>query len=274
MATASDDCAAVDDRHARVVLSCSVDPGDPRVAALVGELGAERVLDYLDTDIDVWQWEPGLAQDVDRLDPAEILNIAADQGIRFVVPGDAEWPTELGALRNAGVLHERGGEPLGLWVRGAHDLQRLTSNSVAVVGSRAATSYGTELATDLSRDLATMGHTVISGLSYGIDHAAHRGALLAGGPTIAVLPGGVNRPYPVAHTQLFEAIAEHGLIVSEAPPGATPNRSRFLARNRVIAGLAEGTVVVEGSTRSGALNAADWNHQPAPAAHGRSGPGH
>lgn len=136
---------------------------------------------------------------------------------------------------------------------------------MAVVGSRAATSYGTQQATELSRDLAAMGHTVISGLAYGVDQAAHRGALLAGGPTIAVMPGGADRPYPAAHAPLLEAIAERGLVVSEAPPGAAPTRTRFLARNRITAGLAEGTVVVEGAVRSGALNTAHWTatlHRP------------
>lgn len=104
-----------------------------------------------------------------------------------------------------------------------------------------------------------MGHTVISGLAYGVDEAAHRGALMAGGPTIAVLPGGVNRPHPTAHTQLLEAITSRGgLAVSEAPPGTGVTRARFLARNRVIAGLAEGAVLIEGAPRSGALNTAQW----------------
>jgi DNA processing protein len=116
-----------------------------------------------------------------------------------------------------------------------------------------------EQATELSRDLAAMGHTVVSGLAYGVDQAAHRGALVAGGPTIAVMPCGADRPYPAAHAQLLEAIAERGLVVAEAPPGAGPTRTRFLARNRIVAGLAEGTVVVEGALRSGALNTAHWS---------------
>ncbi|GGD10684.1 DNA-processing protein DprA [Nocardioides daphniae] len=194
-----------------------------------------------------------------------MLEQANEQGIRFIVPGDAEWPTQLGALRGAGALHDRGGEPVGLWVRGSHDLRQLAGNAVAVVGSRAATSYGTEQATELSRDLARMGHTVISGAAYGVDQAAHRGALLAGGPTIAVLPGGVDRPYPAAHAQLLDAIAERALVVSEAPPDTAPTRTRFLARDRIVAGLAEGTLVVEGAVRSGALNTAHWTtnlHRP------------
>lgn len=254
------------DRLARVTLSRTIEPGDLRVTGLVSELGAGKVLGYLEAADEVENhWGFALAQELGRFDPARVLEQAADRGVRFIVPGDAEWPTQLDALRNTGALDDRGGEPVGLWVRGAHDLRQLAGNAVAVVGSRAATSYGTEQATELTRDLATMGHTVISGLAYGVDQAAHRGALLGGGPTIAVLPGGVDRPYPAAHAQLLVAIAERGLVVSEAPPGAGPTRTRFLARNRIVAGLSEGTVVVEAALRSGAIHTAHWTtnlHRP------------
>lgn len=259
------DAAAVD-RLARVKLSCVIEPGDLRVTGLVSELGAAKVVDYLEAAGDVERhWAFALGADLGHVDADQMLEQAAARGIRFLVPGDAEWPAQLGDLRHAGALHERGGEPVGLWVRGAHDLRELAGNAVAVVGSRAATSYGTEQATELSRDLAAMGHTVVSGLAYGVDQAAHRGALVAGGPTIAVMPCGVDRPYPAAHAQLLEAIAERGLVVAEAPPGAGPTRTRFLARNRIVAGMAEGTVVVEGALRSGALNMARWStnlHRP------------
>lgn len=254
------------DRLARVTLSRAIEPGDLRVTGLVSELGASKVLGYLEAAAEVEShWGFGIAQELDRVDPAQVLEQAAARGIRFIVPGDAEWPTQLAALAGAGALHDRGGEPVGLWVLGSHDLRHLAGNAVAVVGSRAATNYGTEQATELSRDLATMGHTVISGAAFGVDQAAHRGALLAGGPTIAVMPGGVDRPYPAAHAQLLETIAERGLVVSEAPPGAGPTRTRFLARNRITVGLAEGTVVVEGAVRSGAMNTAHWTtnlHRP------------
>jgi len=145
------------------------------------------------------------------------------------------------------------------------DLRQATANSVAVVGSRAATSYGQEMASDLGRDLASMGQTIISGAAYGIDQAAHRGALVAGGSTIAVLPCGADRAYPAAHAELLDAIAQRGLVVSEGPPGTAPTRARVLARSRIVAALAEGTVVVEGAVRSGALNTAHWTtnlHRP------------
>lgn len=245
------------DRLARVKLSSAIEPGDLRVTGLVSELGAVKVLDYLEDAGEVENhWGFTIGHELAHVDPGKVLEQAADRGIRFVIPGDAEWPDQLAGLRGAGALHDRGGEPVGLWIRGAADLDQLAANAVAVVGSRAATSYGTHQATELSRDLATMGHTVVSGLAYGVDQAAHRGALLAGSPTIAVMPCGVDRPYPTAHGQLLEAIADRGLVVAEAPPGAAPTRARFLARNRIVAGLSEGTVVVEGAIRSGALSTA------------------
>lgn len=248
------------DRLARVTLSTIIEPGDLRVTGLVSELGAGKVLDYLQAAGDVEaHWGFGIGQELGQVDAVQVLEQAATRGIRFIIPGDDEWPERLGVLRSAGALHDRGGEPVGLWVQGAHDLRQLAANAVAVMGSRAATSYGTEQATEISHDLTSMGHTVISGLAYGVDQAAHRGALMAGGPTIAVMPGGVDRPHPTGHTQLLEAIADGGgLAVSEAPPGTGVTRTRFLARNRVIAGLAEGAVLIEGAPRSGALNTAEW----------------
>ena len=247
------------DRLARVKLSSAIEPGDLRVTGLVSELGAVKVLDYLEAAGEVENhWGFTIGHELAHVDPGKVLEQVAGRGIRFVIPGDAEWPDQLAGLRGAGALHDRGGEPVGLWIRGAADLQQLAANAVAVVGSRAATSYGTHQATELSRDLATMGHTVVSGLAYGVDQAAHRGALLAGGPTIAVMPCGVDRPYPAAHAQLLEAIADRGLVVAEAPPGTAPTRARFLARNRIVAGLTEGTVVVEGAIRSGTLSMARW----------------
>ena len=254
------------DRLARVKLSSAIEPGDLRVTGLVGELGAVKVLDYLEAAGEVENhWGFGIGQELARADSARLLEQAAVAGIRFIIPGDPEWPDRLAGLRDAGALHERGGEPVGLWVRGAGDLTQLGANAVAVVGSRAATDYGMHQATELSRELAATGHTVVSGLAYGVDQAAHRGALVAGRPTIAVMPGGADRPYPAAHAQLLEAIAERGLVVAEAPPGTAPTRARFLARNRIVAGLAEGTVVVEGAIRSGALSTARWTealHRP------------
>ncbi|MGY1915789.1 DNA-processing protein DprA [Blastococcus sp. SYSU DS0973] len=183
---------------------------------------------------------------------------------RLVVPEDDEWPAwPLHALTVAVAgepLHHRDQSdrtrapvpPLALWVRGPARLDAVTDRSVAVVGSRASSAYGEHVAAELGHQLGERGWTVVSGGAYGIDAAAHRGALAAEAPTIAVLACGVDRVYPAAHGALFARIAESGLLVSEWPPGCAPLRHRFLVRNRLIAGLTRGTVVVEAAARSGA----------------------
>ena len=177
-------------------------------------------------------------------------------GARFVVPEDDEWPTGLSDLTWA---HH--GVPLGLWVKGDGNLRELTEDAVAIVGSRASTAYGEHVAAELAHQLAKDDNlvpcTIVSGGAYGIDAAAHRGALAAGGSTIAVLACGVDRPYPAGHKQMFERIVETGgLLVSEYPPGAAPLRHRFLSRNRLLGALTQGLVVVEAAARSGAQAAA------------------
>ncbi len=129
---------------------------------------------------------------------------------------------------------------------------------MAIVGSRAATAYGTGVATDLAADLVDRKVTVVSGGAFGIDTAAHRGALASGGPTVCVVANGVDVAYPPANAALFDALARDQLLVSELPPGAHPTRVRFLARNRLIAAMSQGTIVVEAALRSGARNTASW----------------
>ena len=169
-------------------------------------------------------------------------------GIRLVCPGDAEWPSQLEALGDA--------QPCALWVRGGADLRFACLRSVSIVGTRAATAYGTHVTVELAAALAERGWTVVSGGAFGIDSRAHRGALAAEGVTVAVLPSGLDDPYPRSHHELFLAIAGHGVLVSEQPPGRTPTKPGFLVRNRLIAALSRGTVIVEAALRSGALNTA------------------
>jgi DNA processing protein len=192
------------------------------------------------------------------LDPVTTLNDARSQGIRFVCPGDEEWPQSLQDLDRCEQLNGRGGAPLGLWLRGAGRLDELSRRAVAVVGSRSATTYGAGVAGELGACVAREGVTLVSGAAYGIDQAAHRGALAARGPTVAVLACGVDRAYPSAHRELLSYIADTGLVVAEAPPGSAPTKLRFLSRNRLIAAMSVGTVVVEAAVRSGALNTANW----------------
>lgn len=235
------------ERRARMRLSQLGEPGDQRLGALVQEASATAVLERIEGgDRTIPGIEHLLAREsVDPLDPGRRLDAA---GGRFLVPGDGEWPTQLQALGAAA--------PLGLYVVGG-DLRLAAVRSVAVVGSRAASEYGANVASEIATDLALRGWAVVSGGAYGIDAAAHRGALVASGTTVAVLACGVDTAYPRGHTDLFDRIiSEGGILVAELPPGTTPTKPRFLQRNRVIAALTRGTVVVEAQLRSGALNTA------------------
>ncbi|MCY7396208.1 MAG: DNA-processing protein DprA [Nocardioides sp.] len=150
-----------------------------------------------------------------------------------------------------------GRAPLGLWVRGPRRLDEL-GGAVAVVGSRSATTYGGEVSAEIAAGVARSGRVVVSGAAFGIDQAAHRGALAAGGVTFAVLACGVDRAYPAAHSALLDHLVHEGAVISEVAPGRAPTRLRFLARNRLIAAMTRGTVVVEAASRSGSLNTANW----------------
>lgn len=249
------------ERVARAALCRLGEPGDPRLTGLVAELGPTAVYDHLLSEIDVTGLASDVAQRLAALDPVSDLERAARRGIRFVVPGDEEWPDPMASLDGPEPVNGRGGCPLGLWVRGPLQLAAAVQRSVAVVGSRSATSYGADAAGEIGATVARAGHTVISGAAFGIDQAAHRGALAVRGPTVAVLACGVDRAYPSAHRQLIDYIADTGLVVSELAPGCAPTKLRFLARNRLIAGLGRGTVVVEAAVRSGALNTATWTQR-------------
>ncbi len=165
-----------------------------------------------------------------------------------VARGGSTYPPLLAELHDPPArLHLRGGPA-----------EILSRPAVAVVGARSCSRYGAQVARELARELAAAGIVVVSGLARGIDGEAHRGALAAGGLTVAVLGCGIDRDYPRAHAQLALRIAETGLVISEYPPGVEPAPWRFPARNRIIAGLAGATVVVEARQRSGALITADF----------------
>ena len=169
-------------------------------------------------------------------------------GVRLLLPGDLEWPSQLDVLGDA--------QPWGLWVRGHADLRYACLRSVSMVGTRAATPYGIHVCGEMAASLADRGWTIVSGGAFGIDAYAHRGAIAVDGVTVAVLACGVDRAYPQGHHELFRSIMESGAVVSEWPPGRMPTRPGFLVRNRAIAALSRGTVVVEAALRSGALNTA------------------
>ncbi|EGX60249.1 DNA mediated transformation protein [Streptomyces zinciresistens K42] len=239
-----------DDLLGRVLLSRVAEPGDAVVGRWLREFGIDTVVRRLRRGTETLpgvgakRWE-GLRSRAALADPARDLATARAAGVRFLCPGDGEWPGQLDDLGDA--------RPVGLWVRGPADLRMWALRSVALVGARACTEYGAHMAATVACGLAERGWVVVSGGAYGVDGAAHRGALGAGGATVAVLACGVDRPYPRGHTQLINRIAEQGLVIGELPPGEHPTPSRFVVRNRVIAALTRGTVVVEAAHRSGSL---------------------
>lgn len=237
----SDDRAG--ERSARIVLAHAIEPGDEAAGRLLGRLGAAELLDRVHRGSTGLRSGEGLAARVQGVEPGTAEGLAAAIGARIVTPGDPEWPTQVDALGAAA--------PVALWVSGAGDLRLLALRSVAVVGARACTPYGEEVARSWSVGLAGEGWTVVSGAAFGIDAAAHRGALAAQGVTMAVVAGGVDVPYPRAHAALLAAIVDDGLVVSETPPGLPVRRQRFLSRNRLIAALTRATLVVEAADRSG-----------------------
>jgi DNA processing protein len=165
---------------------------------------------------------------------------------------------ELSRARLPPLLRAIHDPPARLYVRGGAGDELLARPAVAIVGARACSPYGAEVARMLGRELAAAGLVVVSGLARGIDGEVHRGALAAGGATVAVLGCGIDRDYPAAHARLADEIRADGLVVSEYPPGTEPAPWRFPARNRIIAGLCAATVVVEARERSGALITADF----------------
>lgn len=237
-----------------MALTWVAEPGDPAIGGEVDRIGSVEVL----RSILAGDHGPALAERAGRLDLTDYQAAVAAGHFRFLIPGDAEWPERLSDLSSVEAVQRRGGTPYGLWLRGPGHLATLAARSVAIVGSRASSSYGDEIARMLGFDLAGAGWTVVSGGAFGIDAAAHRGALAASGPTIAVLACGVDVGYPPGNHALFDQIAADQLLVSELPPGAHPTRVRFLARNRIIAAMTSGTIVVEAAIRSGARNTANW----------------
>jgi DNA processing protein len=244
------------------VLTQLAEPGNRAIWALVEQDGAPAALERLMAgDIPHASLRASVRSRLAESDPRplamEALARARRLGARIVVPSDDEWPGRVEALSvleldAPGRVNQDVRPPLCVWVRGPWPLAETLDRSVAVVGARAATGYGMRVTADIAHGLAEHGWTVVSGGAFGIDTAAHRATLAAGGRTVAVLACGVDRPYPAGNTSLFERIAETGLLISEWPPGAEPFRQRFLVRNRLIAAATAGTVVVEAAARSGA----------------------
>ncbi|UMB68000.1 DNA-processing protein DprA [Mycobacterium paraterrae] len=247
-------------QRAWAYLSRVVEPPCAELADLVARVGpvdaAERVRRG-DVD-DKTARRTEARRDIDRA--AEDLEVLARRGGRLLTPDDEEWPgLAFAAFGGAAVAtRPQGMPPLVLWVVGQARLDEVAQRAAAIVGTRAATSYGEHMAADLAVGLAERDVAVVSGGAYGIDGAAHRATLSVDGLTVAVLAGGVDVPYPAGHSALLHRIATAGLLVTEYPPGMRPARHRFLTRNRLVAAFAGAAVVVEAGLRSGAANTAAW----------------
>ena len=189
---------------------------------------------------------------------AKDLDVLDRMGGRLITADDAEWPVLAFNAFSGVVDRPQAHEPMVLWAVGPAHLDEVSDRAAAIVGTRAATAYGEFVAADLAAGLASRDAAVVSGGAFGIDGTAHRAALAADGLTVAVLAGGIDVPYPAAHAAMLRRIRDQGLLVSEYPPGVRPARHRFLTRNRLVAGLAGATVVVEAGARSGAANTAAW----------------
>lgn len=249
---------STDERAARVALAATLEPDDAVTGRLIAAVGvAETVRLATGTGafpkkvdaVEAGLWRNKVAPRMDVHAVTQALLESDRLGLRILIPGDSDWPT---ALNDLG---ERA--PTALWVRGATSFLTVPlSDRVTITGARAATSYGEHVAGELASDLTHAERVIVAGGAYGIDAAAHRAALAAGGQTLAVMVGGLDRLYPSGNRALLERVGDLGLLASEMPPGATPTKWRFLARNRILGALSGATVIVEAGYRSGSINVA------------------
>lgn len=252
---------------ARVVWARITEPGDAVAGAVVNQLGALAALELVAAGVTGRRFEGTLRDSgsddppshrrlaaaldrwrprLDRAATVADLTTAVSVGMTLLTPESPGWPSGLSDLDEHA--------PHVLWVRGKFEFLRTAS--LAVVGARACTGYGSHVTAELTSEACTAGFTVVSGAAYGVDAVAHRTALALEAPTVAVLAGGVDRAYPAAHAQLLARISEHGAVCSEMIPGSAPTRWRFLQRNRLIAALSQAVLVTEAGVRSGTLNTA------------------
>lgn len=224
---------------ARAKLFAAVEPGSSFWPREVHNLGALEVLKR----IEVGEYKDG--EKILAADGDSILKSCDEAGVEFITPDSEFWPDS---------LFDLAAPPIALTAKG--DLNLLNSRSIAIVGTRNPTNYGLRISSDFASGFVDRGWTIVSGGAYGIDAAAHKGALIAEGSTIAVLAAGLNIIYPAGHAKLFAEIAETGLLISEFAPGVHALPVRFLTRNRLIAAISDATLVVEAAFRSGSLRTA------------------
>ncbi len=249
-------------RLARAVLTHLAEPAHPLLRTLLQAVGPAEILSAIRAcslpapaaaalrPTEARQFRAALRGWRDQLADIQVrpadLRLMAELGVSLICPGDPEWPAQLGDLGAA--------TPIALWSRGEAGLAACTAQAAAVIGSRAATSYGMHVSASIAQGLSEAGWAVVSGGAFGIDAAAHNGALANNGTTVAVLACGPDVAYPRQHRGLLDAIAAQGAVISEWPPGAMPSRQRFLLRNRIVAALARAVVVVEAAERSGTMS--------------------
>jgi len=229
----------------RLALFANIEPAAPFWAREVAEKGVDVVFDRLISGrYDTVRYGQ-LITKVKDFDSAQALDSISQCSALFLTPEDENWPVRVNELQSP---------PFALIVKG--DISILNNPSLAIVGTRNPTPYGVRLAGDFAAGFVDREWDIISGGAYGIDTAAHRGALVAEGRTIAVIASGIDVQYPAGNARLFEEICEHGAIITEVMPGVVAMPHRFLTRNRLIAALSLSTLVVEAAFRSGSLRTA------------------
>ena len=235
----------MNETDASLCLFANIEGGHTFWSNQVSELGPLLVYErLLSGKYDRIKYEK-LITNLRATDLGDIKDSIDKAGSIFLTPQSPDWPASLNDLSAT---------PFGLVVKG--DLSVLSERSLAIVGTRNPTPYGLRIAGDFAAGFVDREWSIVSGGAYGIDSAAHKGALIAEGRTIAVLAAGVDVAYPAGNSRLFAEIAENGALVSEVLPGSHAIPSRFLTRNRIIAALSQATLVVEAAFRSGSLRTA------------------
>lgn len=249
---------AMDERTARIALATIAEPNDATTGHILSAHSAVATVTMLSDDgpvpgldnVEVQLWRKRLMPRIEPRLIREAIDRTEQGEFETLIPGDSSYPASLDELGESA--------PYALWVKGAKSLLATPmSERFTVTGARAASSYGVQVANEIASDLARDEKVLIAGGAYGIDGAVHQSALSVAGHTIAVMPGGLDRLYPAGHRDLLERVGDLGLLVSELPPGATPTRSRFIARARIEAALSGSTTIVEAGYRSGSLLVAE-----------------
>jgi DNA protecting protein DprA len=231
--------------EARLALFANIEGGHSFWSNQITELGALVVYDrLLKRGYDQIKFEK-LITNLRATKVSQVIDSLEKTESKFLTPESPDWPVALNDLQAI---------PIGLVVKG--DISSLSDRSLAIVGTRNPTPYGIRIAGDFAAGFTDREWSIVSGGAYGIDSAAHKGALIAEGRTVAVLAAGIDVAYPAGNARLFAEISENGALVSEVLPGAHAIPSRFLTRNRIIAALSQATLVVEAAFRSGSLRTA------------------